>query len=266
MKKYLLTGLAAGAAVLLFPDSVSADNCSAFFDCFDTAAAAAAAAAAAGILAAIISTALDFTPGVGTVKGVIEGAVGYDMTGEKLSPWDRAMGVVPMGRGISKALKLAGKMAKTAKNVQRLEKAAKGIDRALDLKDKYDDIRKPYDDAKKIYDTADKVAQHARDYLQKVSPPSPSQNARPLSGPSTAPAALPGSLAVKDVASALRLGLKSVKDDAPKSVLVQTIKNLVKGEGKNSQTLAVLQKMAARLDKLPKETSAKEALSDLSGS
>lgn len=259
MKKYLLTGLTAGAAVLLFPDGVSADNCSAFFDCFDTAAAAAAAAAAAGIVAAIVSTALDFTPGVGTVKGVIEGAVGYDMTGEKLSPWERTMGVVPMGRGVSSALKLAGKMAKTAKNVQRLEKAAKGIDRALDLKDKYDDIRKPYDDVKKIYDTADKVAQHARDYLQKVSPPSSSgSSAAPI-----APVVLPG-LAVKDVASALRLGLKSVKDDVPKDVLTQAIKNLIKGEGKNSQTLASLQKMAAQLDKLPKDTSAKEALGTLS--
>jgi|GEM_PF-5161965 len=260
MKKYLLTSLAAGTAVLLFPDSVSADNCSAFFDCFDTAAAAAAAAAAAGILAAIISTALDFTPGVGTAKGIVEGAVGYDMTGEKLSDWDRAMGVVPMGRGLSKALKLAGKMAKTAKNVQRLEKAAKGIDRALDLKDKYDDIRKPYDDAKKIYDTADKVVQHARDFFQKVSPPSPSQSARPLSVPS---AALPGSLAVNDIASALKLGLKSVKDNPPKNVLEEVIKNLVKGESKNSQTLASLQKIAAQLDKLPAGSSAKDAIDTL---
>jgi len=49
---------------------------------------------------------LDMTPFVGTGKGIGEAFKGEDLvTGEKLSPWERALGVVPYGKAVKKGVK-----------------------------------------------------------------------------------------------------------------------------------------------------------------
>jgi hypothetical protein len=50
-----------------------------------------------GSLGGGVSLALDFTPIVGDAKGVVEGLTGRDLlTGEELSPWERALGFIPL--------------------------------------------------------------------------------------------------------------------------------------------------------------------------
>jgi putative toxin of predicted polymorphic toxin system len=58
---------------------------------------------------------LDFIPGVGDVKGVIEGATGEDMiTGEKIPWWARVLGAIPLLGGLFRSLRGAGRVARAA--------------------------------------------------------------------------------------------------------------------------------------------------------
>jgi hypothetical protein len=85
---------------------VLADNCSSVSDCFFS-----ADGAALVLLATVLSIGLDFVPVVGDVKGVVEGVVGRDIiTGQKLSPVERALGMAGMSelKWISRADDIAG--------------------------------------------------------------------------------------------------------------------------------------------------------------
>ncbi|MGH2351836.1 MAG: pre-toxin TG domain-containing protein, partial [Chloroflexota bacterium] len=76
-----------------------ADHCQDPSDCFSVQRSALAAAVGVGALAAL-SLALDFTPIVGTVKGILQAITGRDLiTGERLSNFERAIGWIPFGGG-----------------------------------------------------------------------------------------------------------------------------------------------------------------------
>jgi hypothetical protein len=111
-------------AVLLSPEMAFADNCGSFQDCFSTQRAAVAATVGLGVFATLLSLGLDFIPVVGTVKGGIEAITGKDLiTGEKLEPWERMLGIVPyVGQ--------AGDLAKLTK-LGNLEELG-GLSRAMD--------------------------------------------------------------------------------------------------------------------------------------
>ncbi len=89
------------------------------------------------------SMVLDFIPVVGTVKGVIEAFTGEDLiTGEKLSPLERALGIIPIvgklgrvakgGAKILRGAKAADKVADASKAANRASDAARGANRASD--------------------------------------------------------------------------------------------------------------------------------------
>ncbi|ADG75413.1 hypothetical protein Cfla_2525 [Cellulomonas flavigena DSM 20109] len=79
----------------------AADNCSVFTDCFGVANSALEAAFGLALLA-VLSMVLDFVPGVGTVKGIVEAGTGRDLlTGQELEPWERALGVLPLVGGLA---------------------------------------------------------------------------------------------------------------------------------------------------------------------
>jgi hypothetical protein len=67
---------------------------------------------------------LDLTSGVGSVKGAIEGVVGYDMAGNKLSPVERWLGVLPYVSKVKKA-KTILKVEKAAEKIEETDKAVK---------------------------------------------------------------------------------------------------------------------------------------------
>lgn len=95
-----------------------------------------------------VSLFLDFCPFVGNLKGLVEGIVGYDLAGNKLSATDRVLGAFgPVGkiRKVSKILKIADKVIEMhhllpqAKRFRKFFKAA-----GLDI----EDFKIPLDKAK----------------------------------------------------------------------------------------------------------------------
>ena len=75
----------------------------------------------------IISLICDFTPGVGTVKGIIEAFRGKDLvTGEKLSGGERLLGIVPY-LGKARKVKNIIKVAKAAEKVNEVKDVAKVV-------------------------------------------------------------------------------------------------------------------------------------------
>ena len=75
-----------------------------------------------------------FIPVVGNIKGAIEGIVGYDLAGNKLEPWERALGLAgPAGKLLKKgyravkALNEIDKFADIAKDVERVEEGVMDI-------------------------------------------------------------------------------------------------------------------------------------------
>ena len=94
------TGTAGGAPCevgkFCAPTGPDPDNCGSLSDCYNTLGAAVSAAAGLGLFGMLLSMGLDLLPGIGTVKGVIEGITGRDLvTGEELPWWARVLGVVP---------------------------------------------------------------------------------------------------------------------------------------------------------------------------
>jgi RHS repeat-associated protein len=80
-----------------------------------------------GLVKLGVSTALDFTPGIGTAKGLIEAFTGKDMvTGEKLSPWERALGIIPIIGKIGRGAKAIGKIADGVDALHDMRKLQKG--------------------------------------------------------------------------------------------------------------------------------------------
>ncbi len=90
-----------GSWLLALAVPALADNCGTPSDCFGQA--GSFNLAALGLLGlAGASMLLDFVPGVGTAKGVVEAIIGRDLlTGQKLSWWERGLGVVPVVGGLA---------------------------------------------------------------------------------------------------------------------------------------------------------------------
>jgi len=78
-----------------------------------------------------ISIALDFIPGVGTVKGIVEAFTGKDLiTGEKLKPWERALGIIPIVGKLGREVKGVAKIANSVDAASDARRATKGISNA----------------------------------------------------------------------------------------------------------------------------------------
>jgi hypothetical protein len=89
--------------VLILDLSAFADNCSGLSDCFGNARAAALVAA---VLPIVVSVLIDFSP-LGNIKGIIVSILGKDIiTGDKLTVFDRILGVVPFLGGIKKLVRV----------------------------------------------------------------------------------------------------------------------------------------------------------------
>jgi len=81
----------------------------------------------------VLSTALDNIPVIGSVKGGIEGLVGYDMEGNSLSGKDRVLGVVPYAKNFKKISQInkVVKAVDKADDVNNATKAANKVDKAV---------------------------------------------------------------------------------------------------------------------------------------
>lgn len=109
-----------------------ADNCGSLTDCYHTAAAALAALVGLSVLfGVVLSMALDFVPGVGTAKGIVEAVTGRDLvTGQELAWWERLLGVVPVLGGLAGA---AGSLSRGARALDDLGDLGRAADRAGDV-------------------------------------------------------------------------------------------------------------------------------------
>lgn len=104
-----LAWLVATVARVVLAEPAMADNCTVFTDCFRQANSAAEATFGLALLAGL-SLLLDFVPIVGDVKGIVEGVTGRDvLTGEELSPLERALGMIPL-LPATDALRALGKL------------------------------------------------------------------------------------------------------------------------------------------------------------
>src|SRR5262245_3176692 len=110
--QYILSPSRVALLLTALSSQVLADNCGSLSDCYDTLGAAVSAAAGLGLFGMLLSMGLDFLPGIGTVKGVIEGITGRDLvTGEELPWWARVLGVVPGLGAIDNIIRDASKAA-----------------------------------------------------------------------------------------------------------------------------------------------------------
>lgn len=123
---------AAAFAVFFLPGIAAADNCGSLSDCYNTARAALAALAGLSLLfGVLLSMALDFVPGVGTVKGVIEAVTGRDLiTGQELQWWERLLGIVPVLGGAAGAV---GALSRGAGALDELSDLGRAANRAGDV-------------------------------------------------------------------------------------------------------------------------------------
>lgn len=264
------------AGVLLFPDLVQADNCSGFGDCFSNAKVAAAAAAAAAILAAVASAAADLTPGVGEGKAAIQFATGEDpFTHEKIPRWQSAVGLIPVfgriaARGIrmSMAVARAGKAMQTARVLRTTAKwGSKGID-------VYEKVRQPYDVVNTVKETSGKIAGHLTDYVKNNMPSSSSESQPKFAGTTVRNTGTAGGSGQVFTAHAvpipydqfldvLTTGFNPVPGDAPAVIAQQTLKDLAKSFGKDSQVLKNLAKAKDELKDLPEEATMSDVMKKL---
>ncbi|HLL65741.1 MAG TPA: pre-toxin TG domain-containing protein [Micromonosporaceae bacterium] len=128
--RHLLVGVLAGTLTYLaYPTPAYADNCSSLSDCYRTAQAALAALIGLSVLfGVLLSLALDFTPVVGTTKGVVEAVTGRDLiTGQELAWWERMLGIVPVLGGVAG---LVGAAARGAGALDGIADAGRAADRA----------------------------------------------------------------------------------------------------------------------------------------
>lgn len=137
-------------AALVLPPMAYADNCGSLTDCYYTARAALAALVGLSVLfGVLISLTLDFLPGVGTVKGIIEAITGRDLvTGQELAWWERALGVVPVVGGLAGTAAAASRLGRAAdaadlfsrggklSNLEVLERGV-GLNRTMDTVHEY---------------------------------------------------------------------------------------------------------------------------------
>ena len=274
MKKrsLLIFGLSIGGS-LLFPSLVSADNCSAFYDCFNTAKVAAAAATAAAILAAILSAAADLTPGVGEAKAGAQLITGEDpFTHERVPRWQSAIGLIPVfGRVAARGLRYgmaAAKVAEMGGTARALRTAAKGLGRGVDV---YEKVREPYDKFSTARDAAQSIAGHLQDYMKQGGsgsdgPRYVGTTVRLPSGSSDVGASRTYEarmIPFDQFLQIVRKGFEPVPADAPASVAYDTLKDLAKTFGKDSQTLKNVVKVEGKLGNLTKEATMNDVLDKL---
>ena len=113
--------------VALFPSPASADNCSVFTDCFGQANSAAETGFGLALLIGL-SIILDFIPVIGDIKGVAEAIAGEDLlTGEKLEPWERALGLIPLVPG-AVLLRYADEVADLGRQVDGVGDLGRHVD------------------------------------------------------------------------------------------------------------------------------------------
>ncbi|MFM6518188.1 MAG: pre-toxin TG domain-containing protein, partial [Microcystis panniformis] len=122
MKKSVLVVLIFSIALLFYSEPAMAHNCSGLQDCYQQSKLAALAAA---LIALLLSLLLDFSP-IGYWKGLLEAITGRDiLTGDKLAWWQRALNLVPGGKGARTAAKAVDEISDTAKAVNKVSDAAK---------------------------------------------------------------------------------------------------------------------------------------------
>ncbi|MDR6226336.1 pre-toxin TG domain-containing protein [Desmospora profundinema] len=116
---WIIMLLAAGLFMLWPPDVAEAHNCGDFRDCYSTLRAAVAATVGLSMFAVILSIGLDFVPGVGQGKGILEAITGRDLiTGEELEDHVRLLGILgPAGR-------IAGGFSSVSRGASHLGKGA----------------------------------------------------------------------------------------------------------------------------------------------
>ena len=166
----LLAGLSilavAAALVTVWAQPAWADNCGSPADCFGTA--GSFGTATTGLLALVgLSLLLDFVPVVGTGKGIVEAVTGRDLvTGQELSWWERALGIVPVVGGLTAvagvtraadAISDVGRGAdrlgdivdggRAAGRVDDAVDAGRGVDRAGEGADAAHDVNRGFDTA-----------------------------------------------------------------------------------------------------------------------
>ena len=122
MKKSTLVLLVFSVVLLFYSEPAMAHNCSGLQDCYQQSKLAALAAA---LIALLLSLLLDFSP-IGYWKGLLEAITGRDiLTGDKLAWWQRALNLVPGGKGARTAAKAVDEISDTAKAVNKVSDAAK---------------------------------------------------------------------------------------------------------------------------------------------
>lgn len=122
MKKSTLVLLVFSLVLLFYSEPAMAHNCSGLQDCYQQSKLAALAAA---LIALLLSLLLDFSP-IGYWKGLLEAITGRDiLTGDKLAWWQRALNLVPGGKGARTAAKAVDKISDSAKAADKVSDAAK---------------------------------------------------------------------------------------------------------------------------------------------
>jgi ribosomal protein S18 len=155
MKKSALVVLVFSVVLLFYSEPAMAHNCSGLQDCYQQSKLAALAAA---LIALLLSLLLDFSP-IGYWKGLLEAITGRDiLTGDKLAWWQRALNLVPGGKGartaakavddvsdiakavnkVSDAAKVGEELGDTAKAAGKVSDAAKTVDKASDVTSKFE--------------------------------------------------------------------------------------------------------------------------------
>jgi Pre-toxin TG len=113
--------LGVGFGVVFAPGTAYADNCADLLDCYRTAQAGLAALVGLSVLSGVLlSMGLDFVPGVGTIKGIIEAITGRDIiTGQELAEWERVLGIVPLAGPVAGSAVAGAKKAEAAADLAR---------------------------------------------------------------------------------------------------------------------------------------------------
>lgn len=170
------------AAVLALVEPAAADNCGTPSDCFG-AAGSFNLAALGLLLLASLSLLLDVLPVVGTAKGVAEAVTGRDLlTGQELSWWERALGVVPVVGGVAaiagiarvgRGLDAAGDIAGMGRHVDDAGTLGRQVDGAPALREtggrtteQWDEVLSRVDpDSARAWELRDR---YAEDYYEIV--------------------------------------------------------------------------------------------------
>ena len=73
----------------------------------------------------LLSIGLDFVPGVGTIKGIIEAIIGRDIiTGQERAWWERVLGIIPVTSAVAGAVAVS-KIAEAAGDLARRRRQAR---------------------------------------------------------------------------------------------------------------------------------------------